>query len=126
MIERLSFVSVIVKDQEEALEFYVGKLGFEKRRDYSFQGLPRFLTVAPKGQAEPELVLVLAGGSTIQPHGGHTGIVFSTPDCRRDADALAGRGVRFTQPPAEMPFGIQAQFTDPSGNLFSLTQPRGV
>ena len=55
MIISTSFVSVVVNDQDVALEFYTTKLGFEKRSDYSFQGLPRFLTVAPRGQAEPEL-----------------------------------------------------------------------
>ncbi len=124
MITSLNFVSVVVGDQDAALDFYTNKLGFEKRRDYSFPGLPRFLSVAPAGQQEPEIVLVKAGASNIQAHGGHTGMVFRTDDCRRDYATLRERGVNFVDEPAELPFGIQAQFVDPDGNLFSLAQPR--
>lgn len=124
MIASLSFVSVVVNDQDAALDFYTNILGFEKRGDRAFKGLPRFLTVAPKGQSEPEIVLVKAGASNIQPHGGHTGMVFRTDDCRRDFTTLKARGVKFVAEPAELPFGIQAQFTDPDGNLFSLAEPR--
>jgi predicted enzyme related to lactoylglutathione lyase len=124
MITKLSFVSVVVEDQEAALDFYTSKLGFEKRRDYSFKGFPRFLSVAPTGQKDVELVLVQAGASNIGAHGGHTGIVFSTDDCPKDFAALKERGVRFTAEPTEQPFGVQALFTDLDGNLFSLTEPR--
>ena len=124
MIIHLSFVSVVVQDQDAALDFYTNKLGFEKRGDRAFKGLPRFLTVAPKGQSEPEIVLVKAGASNVQSHGGHTGMVFRTDDCRRDFEMLKARGVNFVDEPAELPFGIQAQFADPDGNLFSLAEPR--
>ncbi|MFN8475850.1 MAG: VOC family protein [Anaerolineae bacterium] len=124
MIISLNFVSVVVSDQAAALDFYTNKLGFEKRRDYSFPSLPRFLTVAPAGQQEPEVVLVKAGASTIEAHGGHTGMVFRTDDCRREYETLKARGVTFVSEPAEQPFGIQAQFTDPDGNIFSLAEPR--
>ncbi len=65
-----------------------------------------------------------AGASSIQPPGGHTGFVFRTDGCRSDFEVLKERGVSFVAEPAEMPFGIQAQFTDPDGNLFSLAEPR--
>jgi predicted enzyme related to lactoylglutathione lyase len=124
MINNLSFVSIVVNDQDAALDFYTRKLGFEKRGDRNFAGLPRFLTVSPPGQREPEIVLVKAGASNVQAHGGHTGMVFRTDDCRRDYAALKERGVNFTREPEEMPFGIQAQFTDVDGNIFSLAEPR--
>ncbi len=126
MIVSLDFVSVVVQDQDAALDFYTNKLGMEKRTDRSFKGLPRFLTVAPRGQLQPEIVLVQAGASSIQAHGGHTGMVFRTDDCRGDYERLKALGVNFTADPAELPFGIQAQFTDPDGNIFSLAQPRAM
>ncbi len=124
MIISINFVSVVVDNQDAALDFYVNKLGFEKRGDRNFRGLPRFLTVAPQGQAEPEIVLVKAGASSIKPHGGHTGIVLRTDDCRKDYAMFKERGVTFTAEPREMPFGIQAQFVDLDGNIFSLAEPR--
>ncbi len=127
MIERLGFATVTVKDPEAALGFYTEKLGFEKRRDYHFPGLPRFVTVAPRDQKEVELVLVQAGSSNVSPAPqGHTGMVFWTKDCRRDYEELRAKGVHFTEEPKRMPFGIQAMFTDLDGNLFALSQPSGV
>lgn len=125
MISNLSFVSVVVNDPDAAMDFYTNKLGFEKRGDRTFKGLPRFLTVAPKDQQEPEIVLVKTGASNIQPpQGGHTGLVFRTDDCRRDFVTLKERGVKFISEPTEQPFGIQALFSDLDGNLFFLTEPR--
>jgi predicted enzyme related to lactoylglutathione lyase len=124
MIERLGFASVTVKDPDAALSFYVEKLGFEKRRDYHFPGLPRFVTVAPKNQKEVELVLVQAGASNVRgAPAGHTGMVFWTDDCKREYERLKAKGVNFTEGPKKMPFGIQAMFMDIDGNLFALSQP---
>ena len=125
MITNLNFVTVVVNDQDAALDFWTNKLGFEMRGDRAFKGLPRFLTVAPKGQKEPEIVLVKTGASNIQqPHGGHTGLVFRTDDCRRDFATLKERGVKFISEPTELPFGIQALFSDLDGNLFFIAEPR--
>ena len=125
MITNLNFVTVVVNDQDAALDFWTNKLGFEKRADRNFQGFPRFLTVAPKGQKEPEIVLVKTGASNIQPpSGGHTGLLFRTDNCQRDFAAFKERGVKFLSEPQELPFGIQALFSDLDGNLFFLVEPR--
>jgi catechol 2,3-dioxygenase-like lactoylglutathione lyase family enzyme len=124
MISKLRFVSVIVSDQDAAVRFYTEVLGFEKRMELHFPGFPRFLTVAPVGQKEVELVLTPSTGTHVRTAEGHTGKVFWTDDCRRDFAALAARGVRFTAEPSDLPFGVQASFVDPDGNLFSLTEPR--
>ena len=125
MITNLNFVTIVVTDQDTALDFWTNKLGFEKRTDYHFPGLARFVTVAPKDQVSPEMVLVLQDASTIQkPASGHTGFIFRTDDCRGDYAALQARGVNFTAEPTDMPFGIQAIFSDPDGNLFYLAEPR--
>jgi predicted enzyme related to lactoylglutathione lyase len=125
MIDALSFVSIVVNDQDAALDYYTYKLGFEKRGDRAFKGLPRFLTVAPKGQTEPEIVLVKTGASSIKASpGGHTGLVFRTDDCRTDYTTLKERGVKFIGEPMEMPFGVQALISDLDGNLFFLAESR--
>src|SRR6476620_10935293 len=112
MINTLGFVSIVVKDQSAALAFYTEKLGFEKRKDYAFKGLPRFLSVSPKGQAAPELVLVQAGATSIQAAGAGNGMIFLTDDCRKTYSELTERGVSFSMQPTEQPFGVQAAFSD--------------
>jgi predicted enzyme related to lactoylglutathione lyase len=124
-LERTTHVPIVVKDQEKAIEFYVGKLGCEKRQDYALKGRPRWLTVAPAG-ATTEFVL-LQGEFVVDARGeaGHR-FTLTTEDCRGEVARLKGKGVRFTEPaPAETPFGLLAAFDDPDGNHFALLQPAG-
>jgi catechol 2,3-dioxygenase-like lactoylglutathione lyase family enzyme len=58
MITKLSHITIFVKDQEKAKDFYVNKLGFEVRTDATMDGGFRWLTVGPKGQPDLEIVLV--------------------------------------------------------------------
>jgi predicted enzyme related to lactoylglutathione lyase len=123
MLEKTTHVPILVRDQDKALEFYVGKLGFEKRQDYALKGRPRWLTVAPPG-AELEFALV-KGAFAIDPRSAE-GYQFTlkTSDCRAEVAKLKARGVEFRGPaPAEMPFGLLASFQDPDGNRFALLQP---
>ena len=62
MITKLGHVTILVRDQDEALEFYTEKLGLEKRTDVPFGPGMRWLTVAPKGQREVAIVLQQPGG----------------------------------------------------------------
>ncbi len=132
MIVRISHVTILVRDQDEALAWYTGKLGFEKRADTVFGSGLRWLTVAPKGQPHPQIVLqkpmpelhrerakemdALVGEGTMW--------ALETEDCRKAFAELSSRGVRFTSPPEEMPWGITAVFTDLYGNPFMLLEPR--
>ncbi len=129
MIEKLTVVGVVVKDQAKAVEFYTKSLGLEKRSDFTGPTGVRWVTVAPKGQ-DIEIALVQAGSYPdpkggqiqVQPAGG-TQWTFQTNDCKKDFEELKSRGVRFAQSkPAEYPYGIQANFTDPDGNAFALLQ----
>ncbi len=128
MIEKLTHVPIVVSDQEEALRFYTGVLGFEKRADYQQPGNPRWLTVAPKG-TDIELILV-EGEYKLDPRApaaadsGGNHWVFKTNDCRKDFEILKARGVKFKDSaPVENWYGIAAYFTDPFGNHISLLQP---
>ncbi len=123
MIEKTTHVPLLVRDQDKALDFYVGKLGFEKRQDYGQKGRPRWLTVAPPG-AEVEFALI-KGEYLLDPRGeeGHQ-MTLTTSDCRGEVETLKARGVEFRGPaPVETPFGILASFQDPDGNRFTLLQP---
>ena len=133
---RISSVNLWVRDQDEALAFWTDKVGLELRSDASFPELGgfRWLRVGPPHQPEVELVLMAVPGPPVVSAEqtalirevvgqGLAGAVFLvTDDVRRDHELLAGRGVEFTEPPEDRPFGIDAGFRDPSGNQVRLTQ----
>jgi catechol 2,3-dioxygenase-like lactoylglutathione lyase family enzyme len=130
-IEKLSLVTIVVKSQEAALEFYTKTLGLEKRTDMAPPGAPRWVTVAPKGQ-DIEISLWEAGSRTegVPPShlhpGNGTSWNFQVADCRRAYAVLKARGVKFRSEPVEYPWAIAAAFTDPDGNSFGITQPRAT
>ena len=132
MTTKLAHVTIIVRDQEEALRFYTEKLGFEKRMDGEAGPGMRFLTVAPAGQQEVEIVLWAPGRwvdeatakTMLERVGQGTSWVFNTDDCRETHETWSARGVHFTSSPEDVPWGVQAQFQDLYGNNFVLLEPR--
>jgi catechol 2,3-dioxygenase-like lactoylglutathione lyase family enzyme len=129
MIEKLTLVTIVVKNQEAALDFYTKTLGLEKRTDLTPPGAPRWVTVAPKGQ-DIEISLWEAGSRTegVPPSHGHAGNGtswnFQVGDCRKVYAELKARGVKFRSEPVEYPWAIAAAFADPDGNPLGITQPR--
>ena len=131
MIEKTTHVPIVVSDQDQALKFYTEVLGFEKRADYQLPGKPRYLTVAPKGQAL-EFILV-QGRSEVDlglgPEAGSGGhhIAFTTTDCLADYEDLKARGADFSvgsyTEPLKQTWGTSAYFKDPDGNQFAMVQP---
>jgi len=136
MIQRMSHTAIFVPDQDQAKDFYVGKLGFEVKTDASMPNGFRWLTVSPKGQPDLEIILMkIAPGPKLQEDdvatikalvkkGAFGAGVFDTADCRKTYEELKARGVEFLAPPKEEFYGVQAVFRDPFGNWFSLTQPK--
>jgi len=136
MIQRLSHTTLYVTDQDVAKDFYVNKLGFDLKTDQNLGPL-RWLTVAPKGQPDFEIILMQVGannGNDEEAAGqlrsllenGKMGAmgVFDTADCHKTYAELKARGVQFLQEPKDQFYGIEAVFRDPAGNRFSLTQPK--
>ena len=136
MIQRMSFGSIFVRDQDVAIDFYVNKLGFELTRDQTLPHGFRWVTVRPKGQTELELILFkptagkqlteddVARINELMGKGAFGAGVFETADCQRTYDGLKERGVEFASPPKEQFYGVEAVLKDPFGNWFSLTQPK--
>jgi len=133
MINGISIVSVWVLDQDSAKEFYADKLGFTVTNDIKLEGGMRWLTVRPPGSQGQELLLMDPLNSMLDAETGQqvralvakgalSPGVMATSDCQADHDLLAGRGVDFTQPPAERPYGVEAIMRDDSGNWYSFTQ----
>ena len=133
---RIANSQLWVHDQDEALAFYTGKLGWEVRSDVTMpeMGNFRWLAVGPVGQEDFSVVLMAIPGPPVMDGStadqvrdlmgkGFAGTVFlTTEDVRSDYEQLKGRGVEFTEAPEERPYGIDAGFRDPSGNSFRLTQ----
>jgi uncharacterized glyoxalase superfamily protein PhnB len=135
---KISTAQLWVHDQDEALAFYTEKLGMEVRSDVTLPELGNFrwLTVAPPGQDNIEIVLMAIPGEPVMDKDtaeqvrelmakGFAGTVFlTTDDIQASYEELKGRGVEFTETPEERPYGIDSGFRDPSGNSFRLTQIR--
>lgn len=134
MINKVTHISLLVRDQEEALQWYMEKLDFEKRADDPFPGGEgRWLTVAPQGQQELEIVLQPPewglssdAESRAQMIGKTPGWVLISDDCRQDYETLEARGVNFVSPPEELPWGVSAVFEDLYGNQHNLLEPRSM
>jgi predicted enzyme related to lactoylglutathione lyase len=133
MIQKLSHTTVWVLNQDQAKEFYVGTLGFEVKTDQTM-GNFRWLTVAPKGQKDIEMVLMpitvnpMMDADTAETlrglvKKGVLGVgVVETNDCHATYEQLKAKGVEFMGPPKEMPYGTEAMMRDNSGNWFSVVQ----
>ena len=146
MIQKMSHTTIYVLDQDLAKDFYVDKLGFELKADFTAPNGFRWLTVAPKGQAELEIALIKVGSS------GEFGVVsgdagdsakkdmdamagllkkgwlsagaFQTADCRKTYEDYRAKGVEFVSEPKDEFYGVNAVLKDPFGNWFSMTQPK--
>lgn len=122
-------MTVVVKDQDQALDFYTNIMGFEKRADYQLPGRPRYLTVGAKGQ-DLEMVLWPAGAEEARMPASHkvpgngTRTVIQVEDCRKSFADLRTKGVRFKDAePLVETWGVAADLTDPDGNPFTIYQP---
>jgi len=129
MIRKVSYVTILVKDQEEALDFYAEKLGFETQHDETSKNGTRWLVVGPKAQKDVGLTLLRADKSSTEAVGRQGGddplLVFQTNNCLETYKALKGKGVEFIGSPQERPWGVEVVFKDLYGNKFNLVQPKG-
>ena len=117
-IDKVSTVTIAVTNQDEALEWFTEKLGFEKRMDVRSPEF-RWLTVAPAQQVDVEFLLA----SWFPDHVGRNATcVLSTRDCAGGYEELKAKGVEFTQKPEVRPYGIEAVFADLYGNKYALLQ----
>jgi predicted enzyme related to lactoylglutathione lyase len=125
MLKRVAYVSVFVKDQDKALDFYTNVLGLEKGIDNPTPNGPRFLTVGVKGQ---DFQLVLWPGTPGQGQQvfGRAAATYTieVSDCRKMFESLKARGVKFDTEVLEYPWGWVAVFQDPDGNRLQLRQGR--
>jgi catechol 2,3-dioxygenase-like lactoylglutathione lyase family enzyme len=130
MKQSIGLVSLVVREYEEALAFYIGTLGFALIEDTNVPGQnKRWVVVAPPGSTETRLLLARAanheqaerlGNQT----GGRVFLFLYTDNFERDYQAYKAKGVVFVREPKEEPYGTVAVFMDLYGNLWDLLQPR--
>lgn len=130
---KLNAIPIMVPDQEEALDFYVGKLGLEVGSDVS-RGTFRWLTVRTPGSPDTEIQLLEPGPPVhdeatasqlreLLSKGALGGMVLLTDDCRALYDQLKERGVTdFTQEPTDNFYGTDMGLRDPFGNAIRILQ----
>jgi catechol 2,3-dioxygenase-like lactoylglutathione lyase family enzyme len=133
MIKNVRISQIYVLDQDEALAFYVDKLGLKVNTDQDL-GFMRWLTVSAPGEPEREILLERPGAPSLDDAtaqqvrelltkgaaGGH--LFFSTDDARRTYQELLDRGVEMTDEPTERPYGIDFGLRDPFGNHIRIAQ----
>jgi catechol 2,3-dioxygenase-like lactoylglutathione lyase family enzyme len=127
--QTLGLVSLVVRDYDEALAFYVGKLGFRLIEDSPVpeQG-KRWVVVAPPGAAGGAKLLLARASNPEQAArignqtGGRVFLFLYTEDFWRDFNAYQAVGVEFVRAPSEAPYGTVAVFKDLYGTLWDLVQ----
>jgi len=124
---KIGHITLLVKDFDEALKFYVETIGFVKRQDTKFEQEMRWTTVSPKDQSDLELTFVLADTEEKQKAlgkqaGDHVFMTLQTDDCKRDYQAMKERGIKFYGQPTEQMWGIEVVFEDLYGNIYDLVQ----
>ena len=119
MIKRVKFVSIPVRDQNRALDFYTEKLGFTIIADKPFDGKQRWLELRiPK--ADTRVVLFTPEGH--EPRiGTFMNMSYECADVKETYAELKARGVEFLGPPKQETWGIYAMFKDSEGNQFVLS-----
>ena len=133
MLTAITITQIYVPDQDQALDFYVGKLGFEVQSDVDF-GPMRWLTVNLPGQPDRAVLLEKPGSPGMSEEtaaqvreliakgaaGGH--LFFQTDDAHKTHAELKERGVDLPEEPIVQPYGIDFGFRDPFGNSVRVAQ----
>jgi len=125
---RLTLTALLVRDYDEAIAFYVGKLGFDLTADDDQGGGKRWVVVTPSGGGAG-LLLARASGADQQARigdqtGGRVGLFLQTDDFAADHARMSAAGVRFAEAPRHEPYGTVAVFEDLYGNRWDLIEPK--
>lgn len=128
MSRRLSLTALVVRDYDEAIGFYVGKLGFELVADADQGGGKRWVVVSPGAGSGALLLAKAAGPEQAARVGDQTGgrvfLFLETDDFAGDHARMSAAGVRFLETPRHEPYGTVAVFEDLYGNRWDLIEPR--
>jgi len=129
MRQHLGLTTLVVHDYDEAIAFYVDKLGFELREDTPLNSEKRWVVVAPSGSNESGLLLARAANARQaeaigNQSGGRVFLFLVTDDFQRNHKRYVERGVTFVEAPRTEPYGTVAVFEDIYGNRWDLIERR--
>lgn len=128
MLQSIVHIALVVKDYDEAIEFYTQKLHFTLIEDtYQAEQDKRWVVVSPPGSSGTTLLLARASKPEQEPFvgnqtGGRIFLFLGTDDFWRDYNEMLSIGIEFVRPPKEQDYGTVAVFKDLYGNLWDLVQ----
>jgi catechol 2,3-dioxygenase-like lactoylglutathione lyase family enzyme len=128
MHQGILHVSLVVRDYDEAIDFFCGRLHFDLLEDtYQAEQDKRWVVVRPPGSTGASIVLARASKPEQEPFvgrqtGGRVFLFLQTDDFWRDFESMRAAGIKFTREPKAAPYGTVAVFEDLYGNLWDLVQ----
>ncbi len=128
MKQRIAHIALVVRDYDEAIDFYTNKLNFTLVEDTVLDKHKRWVVVSPPGATECSLLLAKgANDSQLQSVGNQSGgrvfLFLFTDDFWRDYHDMRAKNISFVREPKEEPYGTVAVFKDLYGNLWDLLEP---
>lgn len=128
MKQSISHIALVVRDYDEALDFYINKLHFELIEDtYQPEQDKRWVVISPPGSSGTNILLARASKPEQEPFignqtGGRVFLFLNTDDFWRDYNQMVSKGIQFIREPNQAEYGTVAVFEDLYGNLWDLIQ----
>ena len=128
MVQSIVHIALVVRDYDEAIEFYTKKLHFTLVEDtYQPEQDKRWVVVSPPGSVGTTILLARASKPEQEPFignqaGGRVFLFLNSDDFWRDYEDMVAKGIHFVRPPKEQEYGMVAVFEDLYGNLWDLLQ----
>ncbi|HVF81998.1 MAG TPA: VOC family protein [Flavisolibacter sp.] len=129
MNQRIVHLALVVKEYDEAIDFYTRQLGFELMEDTALSETKRWVLIKPKGEGACALLLAKAGdeqqrSAVGNQTGGRVFLFLHTDDFWRDYERMKQNNIEFVREASEQEHGLVAVFKDLYGNLWDLIQPK--
>ena len=129
MKQHIAHIALVVKDYDEAIQFYTQQLNFDLIEDTVLSETKRWVMVSPKGSTECSLLLAKAATEDQRSRignqtGGRVFLFLYTDDFARDHKTMINKNIKFISEPREEAYGTVAVFEDLYGNLWDLIEPK--
>jgi len=129
MNQKIAYITLVVKEYDEAIDFYVNKLHFELLEDTVLDNNKRWVVVSPKGTNSCSLLLAKAANELQKSHignqaGGRVFLFLYTDNFERDYRNLIDKEITIVREPKDEVYGMVAVFEDLYGNYWDLIEPK--